>query len=65
MTVRTLIAAAALLGSLLIVGCGDSAKNVCDDCEISDQRSLCEDFYNSCEGPDCTERALARCADPI
>ena len=65
MTVRTLIAAVALLGSLLIVGCGDSAKNVCDDCEISDQRDLCESVYNDCTAGDCEARALAACADPI
>ena len=54
-----------MLAAFSIAGCGDSAKNVCDDCEIDNQRNLCEDFYNDCEGPDCVERALARCADPV
>jgi len=65
MTVLRLIAVASLLGALSIVGCGDSAKNVCDDCEISDQRDLCESVYNDCTAGDCEVRALAACADPI
>ena len=65
MTVRKLISVASLLGALLIVGCGSSASNVCDNCDFPDNRGACEEFFNSCEGPDCEERALARCADPF
>lgn len=65
MRVLRLIAVASLLGALSIVGCGDSAKNVCDNCEISNQRELCENVYNECTAGDCEARALAACADPV
>lgn len=63
MTVRKLISVVSLLGAFAIVGCGDN--NVCDNCEISNQRNLCEDFLKDCDGPDCSEQALFLCADPI
>jgi len=63
MTLRKLISVASLLAALSIAGCGDN--NVCDNCEISNQRELCENFLRDCGGPDCSERALALCADPI
>ena len=65
MTLKKLIAIASMLAAFSIAGCGDSAKNVCDDCEISDQRDLCESVYNDCTAGDCEARALAACADPI
>jgi len=64
MTIRKLIGVASLLGALSLVGCGDSAKNVCDNCDFPDKRGECEDFYKNCDGPDCEEQALFRCADP-
>lgn len=63
MTLQKLLSVAALLAALSIAGCGD--ENVCDNCDISDQRDRCEDFLRDCDGPDCPEQALLRCADPI
>jgi hypothetical protein len=62
MTLRKLISVASLLAALSIAGCGDE---VCDRCEIGNQRELCREFLRDCDGPDCEERALALCADPI
>ena len=63
MTLRKLISVASLLAALSIAGCGDD--NVCDNCEFSNQRDLCENFLRDCDGPDCPEQALFLCADPI
>ena len=65
MTLRKLIAIASMLAAFSIAGCGDSANNVCDNCEISDQRELCESAFNNCTAGDCEARALAACADPV
>jgi hypothetical protein len=62
MTVQRLIAVVSLLAALSIAGCGD---DVCDKCEISNQRELCEEVLKDCSGPDCEGRALLACADPI
>lgn len=63
MTLRKLISVASLVAALSIAGCGDN--NVCDNCEISNQRELCEEVLKDCGGSDCSARALAACADPI
>ena len=65
MTFRKLIAIASMLAAFSIAGCGDSANNVCDNCDLQDQRSACESVYNDCMAGDCEARALAACADPI
>jgi hypothetical protein len=62
MTLRKLISVASLLAALSIAGCGDE---VCDNCEISNQRDLCKDFLRDCTAGDCEARALLLCADPI
>jgi hypothetical protein len=62
MTLRKLISVASLLAALSIAGCGDE---VCDRCEIGNQREACRNFLRDCDGPNCEAQALARCADPI
>jgi hypothetical protein len=62
MTVQRLIAVASLLAALSIAGCGDE---VCDNCEISNQRELCKEVLRDCTAGDCEARALLACADPI
>ena len=61
MTIGRFILIASLLGALSIAGCGGSAKNVCDACDVQELRSECEEFYNACDGPDCEELALTQC----
>ena len=61
MAVGKFISIASLLGALSLVGCGGSARNVCDACQVQDLRSECEEFYNLCDGPDCEELALTQC----
>ena len=61
MAVGKFISIASLLGALSLVGCGDSAKNVCDGCQVQDLRSECEEFFKACDGPDCEVLALAQC----
>lgn len=67
MTVRKMVSIASLLGALSLVGCGDSANQVCDECQVQDLRGECEEFYNVCiqddagEPDDCAVGALAQC----
>ena len=62
MTLGRFISIASLLGALSIVGCGGSAKNVCENCDVSERRDECENYYNNCDGVDCEVEALALCS---
>jgi len=63
MAVGKFISIASLLGALSIVGCGDSGRNVCKECDNSQREDECRAFLETCNvGPDCPEQALALCS---
>ena len=49
-----------------LAGCGDSASDVCDDCENQSDKPLCETAYNQCKDlpnqDECVLGSLALCS---
>ena len=72
MKLSRLFMIALLVGTMGVIGCGDSggggqsASEVCDACENQSHRGFCETGYNNCKnGPnldECVAFSLAACS---
>ncbi len=57
---------AVLAGAFAVIGCGDSASDVCGDCENQSDKPVCETAYNQCKNlpnqDECVAASLALCS---
>jgi hypothetical protein len=57
------IAAVTILGCFLLASCDEDASDICDDCDTSAEREICEEAVDECDRLD--GEARDECLDEL